>query len=69
MSNVTTFPSSQRMPGNWIVHGGRVYRNIEHVMESLTSREWRRMVEWERMWWERNNGPQRSEPSAGGSAA
>ena len=47
MSNVTTFPSSQRMPGGWIVHGGRAYRNIAHVMKSVSHREWRRLVQWE----------------------
>jgi hypothetical protein len=45
--NMVYFPVACRISGR-IWHGGRAFESKQELIDSLSAKDWRRVVEWER---------------------
>ena len=45
--NILYFPCCWNRDGG-IWHGGRFFQNIDEVAETLSDRDWARLIQWER---------------------
>ena len=66
MNNLILFPSFIRVNDQWR-HGGRTYRNVQELAETLSASDYRRAYEWDlRRTLREHSG---SHSNTGGSAA
>ena len=69
--NVILFPTVC-LKGGRIWHGGRGFKTKQALIDALSDRDWRRVVDWQNRNWDwlrRNDGKERGTTAQGGGNA